>query len=129
MSVAQIEAEAHEFAAPAHTQEVSAAQIESAVPPPTVTQPVAIADIVREQEAARVAEVAEAAAPEAAAPEAAAPEAAGVHADAPPAGPPHDNGEQKAPDPPAATEAAGAEPSAPPPAAPDTPPGEPVRRE
>jgi len=53
VSTAQIEAEAGEFAAPARTQEVTAAQIESSTAPParspTETQPISLADIVREQ--------------------------------------------------------------------------------
>lgn len=50
VSMAQIEAEG--FAAPAHTQEVVAAQVEAELPPPpNVTQPIRASDILREQEA------------------------------------------------------------------------------
>lgn len=147
VSTAQIEAEAHEFAAPAHTQEVSAAQIESATLPPTVTQPVAVADIIREQEAARAAEQPSSAVerpPMAAEPASKGAEAQANAAELLPSAAepassavqphqaavaPHDNGEAKAAEPAARQGAGPAEPPASPPAAPDTPPGEPVRRE
>ncbi len=109
VSTAQIESEAGEFAAPARTQEVTAAQIESTARPPTETQPVAIADIVREQ-------------------------AANVDAPAPTAATPaqHDNGEDKAADPAVAAPPPEVPPppeASPPPEAPTPPPETPVRRE
>lgn len=121
VSTAQIEAEAHEFAAPAHTQEVTAAQIEASALPPTVTQPVAVADILREQETARAAEAAPPAVEAVPPPVEAAPPA--VEPSAPAAEPtPHDNGEPK----PAPAASKPPEGTSPPPATPDAPPGEPV---